>query len=882
MTVSHPYIVSLATATDVSLCGGKAHALGRLLRSGHRCPPGYILLDPLLQSQLSRSGASNQIAELAQQLPDLSPSEFARRGAAIRSAICMSTPEPQLRAALTALHNEFGKNAALVVRSSAVGEDSANHSFAGQLDSFLHIRTPAELESSVLRCWASLWSDRCLAYQRHKGVRLRHMGVVIQRQVDARYSGVLFTSGSTVALGEDGMVIEYCPGLADRLVAGEATPGRILVGRQNGELRHHEPSPDFPGAQFVSSPAVSRLTATAIALEREFGRDLDIEWSVSDGNEVHLLQVRPITKTAGLPVTLWSNANIAENFPDPVSPLLYSIARQGYAAYFRNLGLGFGVARWRIEAMRDALDHVIGVHAGRLYYNLSNIHTLLAQLPAGRRLGQFFNDFVGEKETPVACSPPGAPGPLARFLEVLRIPVCVAWQYTAIHRRIARFEETVDRYCADMRPDLLETRPLADLRRDFRRFMDIRLNRWNNAALADTAAMVCYGLLKSVLRWALGTREQEGIHNDLLKGLPDLASNLPVIRLWELSRRVREDDSLRALFEGSDETGIWRQLQESGFRVFKNAFLSYLEHWGFRSSRELMLTVPSPRENPLPTLRLLKIYAMRDGPSPAALLEEQARSRRKKTREVLAAITAEQRFSMRRIAVRFLLLPVLLRATQGAIGLRERARFRQAKLYVHLRYVALAMGERLRAAGMLSAPEDAFFLTDRELDEASAGHAMFPAMIGELVEWRRRVHDGFARMAPADSLVLPTGGYLAAGAAVEIAAGEGSTDMQLRGTGACGGSVTAHAAVLQDASEVHLLHGGEIAVTRQTDPGWASLFFLVRGLVVERGGMLSHGAIIAREYGIPAVVGVPRATEKITAGATVTVDGDRGVVNVRN
>lgn len=871
-------IVPLETCTERFICGGKAHALAQLIQAGYRTPPGVVLLDALLQSHLERSGLTEDVECLAHQLDILDRDQLMRRSAAIRDQICRTPLAADLVAELAALYQDRWHDKAIVARSSAVGEDSRQHSFAGQLDSFLNIRSLAELDVAICRTWASLWSDRCLSYQRHKGIRLRHMGVIVQEQIDAKYSGVLFSSARGASTSEPLMLLEYCSGLADRLVAGEVTPGCMELNRDNGAVMLHR----LPAAPATPLPQAlaEQLASDALWMEREFGYPLDIEWSADAQGRLHFLQARPITSGPESSVTVWTNANIAENFPEPVSPLLYSIALQGYSAYFRNLGLGFGIARKRIDAMQDALDHLIGAHAGRLYYNLSNIHALLQLAPGGTYLIRYFNDFVGAKEFPTSSQAPPRMNSIERFIEALLIPLRTIWQYVWIRRRIAAFEETVDAYSAQTALERLRNKPLSELRCDLHGFLHIRLRRWNNAALADTAAMVCYGLLKTVLQRSLGGDASTSLHNDLLKGLPEVASNMPVLKLWDLSREIRRDPALLALFTQFDEHTIWQRLQEPAHTTFHRRLLDYLELWGFRSSSELMLTIPTPQERPQPTLALLKTYVARSGPAPLELLTEQAIARERCTRAVRRALTP----AAWRRALRFLnradWVALLLRATQGAIGLRERARMRQARLYVRLRHVVLAIGEKLRSAGTFSAADDVFWLTYQELDELLAGHAMFPDSVSELITQRQLLHAQFSKVTPPDTFSLPVGAYLTLDEPVSAKPSAMQETRQIAGVGACGGRITARAVILRDASEGHLLQDGDIAVTRQTDPGWASVFFLVKGLVVERGGMLSHGAIIAREYGIPAVVGVADATRTILSGDRITVDGDNGVVSI--
>jgi pyruvate,water dikinase len=625
----------------------------------------------------------------------------------------------------------------------------------------------------------------------------------------------------------------------------------------------------------VSSPAdlsdakARELAAIGLELERKLGGAQDIEWSVDRAGRVMLLQARPITLAAQRPRVVWSNANIAENFPDPVTPFLFSIVSRGYTAYFRNLGLGFGLSRRRIAAMAPSLENLVGLHAGRLYYNLTHIHAALRLAPGGGKLAGWFNNFTGACEVPDTHVPPLTA--FERWAEPIAIAASVAWKYAAIERRVARFEQRVDAFAACTRPDDLACRGLKALARDLEGFLEIRLRRWNDAALADAAAMVCYGVLGKLLaRVAPGQRASQ---NDLLKGLPGLASAAPVIELWKLSRAVRRDDRVRELFTTHSAQAVLRRLDEPQFAAIRADFREYLERWGFRYSRELMLTSPTPEENPAPMIALLQSYLASDGPGPEAIAGQQADAR-------IAATAALERHLTPRAWLRALALSragrmrLALRATQGAIRLRERARMKQALLYTRLRHVMLRIGDVLAARGTLERRDDVFFLTVDEVRQQL--ESAQPAV--EEVARRRAEFAAFAGMQPPDSLLLEAGApWQSATASAPIAGEEGES---LRGISACGGATQGTAHVIEDVAQIGAFRAGEILVTRQTDPGWAAVFFMVKGLVIERGGMLSHGAIIAREYGIPAVVGVEGATRRIRTGEQVRVDGDQGVVEL--
>jgi pyruvate,water dikinase len=883
----------LSAALDEPVVGGKARNLGRLMAARIDVPAGVVITDHSFQQFLAD-------ADLLPAIDGLCAKLNVRRVAGVRAAadtIAALVRDASLPLALDGILDDavaaLGEGT-LIVRSSAAGEDSCAASFAGQLDSIAGVEGPHLLRQAIRDVWASRWSARALAYQLARGVRLAGMGVIVQRQIAPRISGVLFTEDPA---SPGRMLVEYCAGSSEALVSGRENPGRLVVER-DGSAPEFLAHPAERDCARMTGREIATLAAIGLRIERGFGGPQDIEWSIDDGGRVWIVQSRPITVATRSAATRdeqihWSNANVNENFPRPVSPLLYSIARDGYYHYFRNLGRAFGVSPSRIRLMERPLREIVGVHAGRMYYNLSSIHGVLRSAPFGDLLASSFNGFVGADDTPA----PAAAGRfrtrgrlLTQAAELAVIAVKTTWQYAFVTRRVRRFERVASDFAADTHPATLRNRTLGELAGDLRRFVDIRNNRWTDAALADAASMVCYGVLQRLLQRAMPSRDQATLQNSLLKALPGLVSSGPAVALWNLSRQVRSDARLRTLFESSSADVLAAIDADPAFAGFHAAFREYIEEWGFRCSGELMLTVPSFQEKPEEVVDLVRTCAALDSESPADLLVRQAEERRRSTADVAAAIKRRRRLRIPLLHA-WTAISIVLRWTQNAILLRERARLKQALLYSRLRHVALAIGTRLVEAGHVDRPDDAFFLTAEELDSLASGTAMFPGIVRDLVTLRRAAHERYQTMAPPDSMTLGRGEYwelqfaartsrveASAGLSVDRAATSG--DQPLAGVGACGGSTTARAAILSDISEAHRLVPGDVLVTKQTDPGWGPLFPLVSGLVIERGGMLSHGAIIAREFGIPSVVGVADATRRIPHGSRVAVDGDRGLVRI--
>ena len=864
-------VLPLAQAVEVNAAGGKAHTLARLIALGMPVPDGVVITCAGLETFLEATGLRASIDD------GLEPE-------AIRSLVTAAPVPRLLEAQIRAAVAPLGRGP-FAVRSSGVGEDGSSASFAGQFDSILHVHDGALIDA-VRACWASCWSARALAYRRVHGCDGAAMAVVIQRQVAAAAAGVLFpTTPAPCSVNAPDMVVEYGTGLADRLVAGEGDPGRLYLSRATMTVTDESCTEEHAAARrILAAPLLKQLGALAMRLEEFFGTPQDIEWAVTADGNLSIVQARPIT-TRTSPQTaatvLWSNANVSENFPEPVSPLLYSIASAGYYHYFRNLGRAFAVSRYRLAAMDAPLRTIIGVHGARIYYNLTNIHAVLRMAPFGERLAEAFNLFVGVRR--VAEQPAGmrtwkeARHRVLAGLEVVRIAAAVVWQFLFLQRRLRTFERTADRFASQTTREALLGRPLAGLGALLAAFIDIRCHRWKNASLCDTAAMVCYAVLKNLLARGGFT---EATHTRLLRALPGVPSSQPALRLWELSRRIVEDPALRALFEREASATVLAALEATErFAPFRAELHSFLGTWGFRSSGELMLTTATLEEEPEPVIALLQQYAGAAGESPEDAIARMAAERRAETRAVLRSLARRKPW---------LVLPTLLvlRWTQAAVACRERARLKQALLYTRCRRVALAIGDTLVTSGRLPDRDAIFMLTWQEIDEVCSGRAMFPRDLASLTALRRLAHATESAYIPPDTFYLPPAGVLAATEhvartlRVREASLKGSPPTTLRGTTACGGQVSSRAAVLAGVHEAQRLQRGDVLVTRQTDPGWAPVFCLISGLVIERGGMLSHGAIIAREFGLPCIVGVANATGEIPHGARVTVNADDGFCRV--
>ncbi|MFV8753665.1 PEP/pyruvate-binding domain-containing protein [Nannocystaceae bacterium ST9] len=847
-------MLALAECSDPERVGGKAANLARLIGLALPVPEGLVVEREVFDRFVALNRLDAALAEQTLALDD--PASFTRAAAAMQALVDQATIPPECWSALLAAWPGEG---AWIVRSSALGEDSEADSFAGQLDSVLEVRTPAQLERALRICWGSYWSARSLFYQRARGRRLRGMGVIVQRMIDPARGGVLFTRSPS---DPEAIAIEYVEGHPAELVAGAVDPLRASFARD------HAPPAEF-----------AELAAIGLRLERALGGPQDVEWVIDRAGQLWIVQSRAITTSPGSPASrgptqVFSNVNVNENYPRPISPLLYSIAGEAYEHYFRNLGRLLGVRESVLASIEHPLRHCVGVHGARLYYDLTHIHACIRAAPFGSQLAAAFDGFVGvDEEGGRAPSMKASGGETpSTTTDLIRVLVIATRSLASLPRRLPRFEARVDRWVADI--DALGELAsadvtIADLLARFRGFLDIRFHQWADASLADLAATLAYALLRRILARSLGPTAAQRLPQTLLLAIPDVVSSGPIEGLWALSRIARADVELRDGFTRlatRDPEALLAQIRTHDRHAeFRRAFDDYLRDWGYRISGELMLTTRSYLEQPAALLPVLAPYLELEGPSPCETTAAQAERRDRVVAEVRGRLGFGWRFAFDRA----------LRMTQRAIGYRERARLKQALLYSRLRMLIRRLGERLHAEHRLAAPDDLLFLSWREIDDWLGGHAMFPALTGELIVLRRREHARLSEQRPPDSVRLPVGTYLE-GSPIES---EFDRDAEvLTGVGVAGGRAIGPARVLEDLADADQFRRGDCLVTRQTDPGWAPLFFLAKGLVMERGGMLSHGAIVAREFGIPGVIAVPDATRILRSDQAIEVDGDLGRV----
>jgi pyruvate,water dikinase len=805
---------------DAEIVGGKGLSLGRMSAAGLPVPPGFCITTAAYRRLHGQSITSDNA--LVEQIRTV----YRRLGGGL-----------------------------VAVRSSATAEDGAVTSFAGQQETILGVQGEEEVCSAVGRCWASLQSDRAVAYRRHQGVGEDElaMAVVVQRLVNAEVAGVLFTRDPLDAEGRR-MLVEASWGLGEGVVSGKVTPDRFHLDRATGRVVEQqvatktvqvtpEGTREVP-AEKRAQPSLDEAQLAELAelgrrVEDFYGGPRDIEWAWAEGR-FWLLQARPITaagaaereqvrreEIAALAAkaaprgTVWSRFNIPEGMPEP-TPMTWALVRHllsgrgGCGLMYRDLGY----------PVREDVESVYDLVAGRVYCNLSREALRQSDwLPLDFSFAALKAD-PSKALAPQPVRDPSQAGALFWLVLPLRLPFIIS----GMVRRLVRLGNLSNTFADHFRQQIVPAFSAEVARAAAEDWSNLdtpalleRFYTWCKRTLDDFAR-------DSLKATALATVARTGLESVLQRRLGVERTRLA---LGELSMGVRPDPD-------ADLPGAVRDWMEG--RLDQAAFL---ECFGHRGNQDMELSQPRWAEDP------------------GTLKRQVLRPRESKTSVQMSGdrweqIVAEAKLS----ALEHAAVEPQVRALQTYLSLRETAKHHFMRGYTLIRRVLVELDRRHRLHGGI------FYLTPEELPALVQGQDLT-----KVIAQRRR------RRTVALSLELPavifSDDLEAIGRPQAIEAAD-----QLCGVPLSAGVAEAPALVLTEPRTDDLPAEPYILVCPSTDPAWVPLFVQARGLVMEIGGVLSHGAIVAREYGLPAVAGLPGVQRRLRTGQRLRVDGGKGTVSV--
>lgn len=863
--MTEPYVRDLQEVdeTQIAVVGGKGAHLGGLSRiEGIEVPEGFCVTTDAFRRILAEvPSVGGQIDRLSRVDPD-DRDGLRTLSAGIRRAIEETVIPGDLAAAVTGGLSRFGERDAYAVRSSATAEDLPTASFAGQQDTYLNIVGPSAVLQHVSRCWASLFTERAVTYRRRNGIdhRTVRMAVVVQRMVVPQASGVLFTA-DPVTGDRKVSTVDAGFGLGEALVSGLVNPdvfqvrdgvvvARTIAAKQRAvealpaggthdvaidPLRQEQPA--------LTDAQVVRLAGLGRRIEAHFGSPQDIEWCLADG-EFRIVQSRPITTLFPVPES-----------GDQENHVYVSV---GHQQMMTDAMKPLGLSLWRLTAMVPM--HEAG---GRLFVDVTrrlaspaSRAALLDVMGKGDPLVRDALETVLDRDGFVPSLPDAAPG----------LPPAGAGSTPAeadpaiVTELIERSQASVAALERDIRtktgPALFDF--LQEAFEEHRRVLGDPLNL--KAIMAGMEAT--WWLNDKLLEW-LG---EKNAADTLTLSAPGNITSEMGLALLDVADVIRARPEVVAFLQDvEDEDFLDGLAKPAGGAEAREAVEAYLDRYGMRCVGEIDITRPRWRERPSTLVPAILDNVRNFEPGAAARrFEEGRRKARAKEQDVLARLRAQPDGDRGADETKRMIDQV-----RAFAGYREYPKYGIISRYFVYKRALLEEAERLVRADVLAEKEDIFSLTFQELHDVVRAQRADDGLI-------RRRKDAFrAYQALTPPRVLTSDGEAVTGAyrRDDVPAGA------LTGLPVSAGTVEGRARVILDIGEADL-EAGDILVTTFTDPSWSPLFVGIAGLVTEVGGQMTHGAVIAREYGLPAVVGVERATRLIQDGQRIRVHGTDGYVEI--
>lgn len=755
--------------------------------------------------------------------------------------VVLGASQGELPDSLSAHYADLG-GGRVAVRSSAQGEDSQEASFAGQYGTLLDVEGLGELARAIEECLSSLGSARAVAYrQGQTNLEDVSMCVVVQRMVDAAVAGVLFTA-DPVSGRRDCLIVDAVPGTGEKLVAGQVTPDHYTLSR-DGELLAAQAR---SGAPLLGPEQLRELAAGAVRAERDYGKPLDLEWALGEDGRIYWLQARPITRLGADPneldvmqdaADLYTSCNIGECMPGAITPLTFSTVWHADDQALQLMHVRCGAAKRVVDGFFHSR-----LYYGRMFLNLT-------------KLGRMATCVVGsssERLTLALCGrviPELDPGPKAsgalRLLNGLRFLVYLL--SGGRHRR--RLEKLAGRLHFD---DAGGSYALYDA-------IASRLSAMYQAFDHHMASSAGSGALEPTLMEVLARGEQvtEQHHARMaamLAGASDQTTESAdiVSGIHRIVDRLREHPDAQVRFASATPTEALAWIRSDAAGAASKEFRAYLERHGHRSIRELELRQPEWSKDPLPLTASI-----------------QASLRARGLGDASAAASGSLEASRAFFRSQAPLLRVLVGVTQRAVQRRERTKSLLVAVVTSFKGAYRRLGELLASEGKLPDADAVFFLTHQELGALVRGVrvGLVEKALGrrEVLAYQMEVSfpDVFAGSPePLDDSLEPV------------------YDHTLRGKPVSRGQARGYARVVSTLEEAGTIRPGEILIAPVTDVGWSPYFSLIAGLATDVGSSVSHGAVVAREYGLPAVVDLRRATKAFKTGDRVFLDGDHGLLRL--
>lgn len=850
--------------------GGKAKNLFRLKQSGMPVPAFVVLPSEVLLSQLPEDVSNAGYREVRSWIEKLDI------GDAVISQIVMA----------------IGDDSYFAVRSSAVDEDSEGFSFAGQFESHLFV-TKKDLAEKIKSVWCSAFSERVYQYRKHHQLPGQtEMAVIVQQMIDADVAGVAF-GANPVTGNRSEKLINAVFGLGEGLVSGELNADQFIIngtsirseltekthkmafaGANKGGVMLKELPSEMKSLATLTEQQIYALGEVLDTLMNTFGSPQDIEFAIQD-DQLYLLQTRPITALKpGNDQTgtyiLWDNSNIIESYPGVTTPLTFSFISGSYELAYKLFSAYLGVSEKVIKDNERVFANTLGLINGRVYYNLKTWYHMLAMLPGYSINARFMEKMMGVKEQfDIPDSYRLSKG--KAWWRIAKMAVRMLFRYLSLPRKRRAFmqlvEETIGRYKAIR----FEDKNANELMELYLRFEKTLLLEWKAPLLNDFFAMIWFGMLQKQCDKYMG-QENPNIHNDLLCGSSDIISVEPVHRSISLAESIAANPVLKDLFISRNEHRIWHELltnTSQEYRIIKAGIDQYILDFGERCVGELKLETVSYTQDPAKFVRILKSYVETGITTDQFSQRRESDIRENAEREIGRVLKNDfyKKWKLNRT----------LKNARELVSARENLRYERTRAFGIVRELFSFIGKRFYTDGIIENSQDIFYLTKEEIFGYIEGRSVTQDVKSMVLLRKKEFEDFRKQPVPSERFATYGAPYHANDFfnTDRVEKHEGA----LKGIGCSPGRVSGRVRVVLDPGSVSSLNG-DILVTSSTDPGWVTLFPGALGIIVERGSLLSHSAIVSREMGKPCIVSVTGLLKTLKTGDEIEMDGGTGTIRI--
>jgi pyruvate,water dikinase len=878
---------------SISLMGGKARNLYLMDTQNIRIPTWFCLSIHLFEKYYE--SIAERVNVLLNEIDNKNANnskEISEKIKSLFKSISLSDADIKL------ILDPIDETKYYAVRSSALGEDGSNHSYAGQLSSFLYIKKGLILER-IIDCWASAYTDRILQYNSINNIPndALKVSVIIQEMVHSKKSGVMFSVNPLMTKEfTDEAVITAGYGVGEGIVADLVetdtyTYNRvkkditnsdytkklkmIVMGENGGTIENQVPS-SLQNRSVLNHQEISKLVGTGTILYRFFGHEVDVEWAIDEEGKIYFTQVRPITtlgKSLNKPMFFLDNSNVVESFPGVNTPWTLSIIRDVYSEVFTNAVRRLGINKKSIKNNEVSLNHLIASHKGHVFYNLTHWYDMMRLVPFTEKYIQVWEEMLGvdkneysEKKNDLFKNVFINP---LRFLWVL---MHFLFTFLTLDFTLKKLDKKLNtiflNFWAQEKSGAFFKYEPHEYILKIESFKKSVFKNWDLTLINDIYAFV----FTSITKWILKKSKVESVENtfnDLMYGVSGMDSVAPVKSMVDMAILVRDNEQLREKINSLlfTQTPYIKALVDNKEELkFRKMFLSHIEKYGDRGMEELKLETVTFRENPLLLMKMVLEYSDSNLMNIGRSIDSSKR------------IAAENLMSkvLFKHPIKKIMFSFSLKMAKRSINYRENFRLHRSRAYGIVRRLSNSIGESLQKRDLLDDARDIYFLDYYCVFNFSHAISFEKDLKSQMVR-NKKLYESYLSLKVGSKYQYNGNRF------IQVEEKQLETKGKLTGSPCSSGKVRGRALVVDDINTFNKsarVESDRILVAPMTDPGWVFLMTISKGLIVEKGSILSHTAIIGRELGIPTIVGVKNATKMIKDGDLIEINGDTGTIEI--